>query len=175
MGDTAFAFLTAGEIHFGRGVAGEAVARALGFGARVLVVHGANVTRAEWLLDGLREALVPANRIPSITAHGGAAEASVTVAEGTTDVATIAAADPDAGDTGLWTAADWANGGVFLNDWAPERVSAGADGLTLTLGPDGAGGFESGEYRTNETFGEGRFGIQMRASGTSKVTSYTRG
>jgi len=56
MGDTAFAFLTAGEIHFGRGVAGEAVARALGFGARVLVVHGANVTRAEWLLDGLREA-----------------------------------------------------------------------------------------------------------------------
>ena len=56
MSDAAFTFLTAGEIRFGRGVAGEAAARALGYGARVLVVHGANATRAEWLLEGLREA-----------------------------------------------------------------------------------------------------------------------
>ena len=56
MSDAAFTFLTAGEICFGRGVAGKAVARALGFGARVLMVHGANPARAEWLMEGLRGA-----------------------------------------------------------------------------------------------------------------------
>lgn len=56
MNDAAFAFLTAGEIRFGRGVAAEAIGRALGFGHRVLVVHGANAMRAEWLVDGLRAA-----------------------------------------------------------------------------------------------------------------------
>lgn len=58
-----FAFASAGEIRFGRGTAAEAPAaiadlaapRRKGAGApHVLVVHGADATRAAWLLEGLR-------------------------------------------------------------------------------------------------------------------------
>ena len=51
-----FSFQTAGDLRFGRGVAAEAAGRALGFGRRVLLVHGANAARAEWLVEALREA-----------------------------------------------------------------------------------------------------------------------
>ncbi|WP_306152862.1 iron-containing alcohol dehydrogenase [Roseovarius sp. MMSF_3281] len=51
-----FSFQTAGEIRFGRGVAAEAIPRALGFGARVLLVHGATVARAGWLSEALQAA-----------------------------------------------------------------------------------------------------------------------
>jgi alcohol dehydrogenase class IV len=56
MSHAAFSFLTAGEIQFGRGVASAAVERALQLGRRVLVVHGAKVARAGWLLEELEKA-----------------------------------------------------------------------------------------------------------------------
>lgn len=51
-----FSFQTAGDIRFGRGVAAEAAPRALGFGRRVLLVHGGTAARAEWLVAALRDA-----------------------------------------------------------------------------------------------------------------------
>ena len=51
-----YGFQTAGRIRFGRGVASEAVAAIRGFGARVLVVHGRDAARADWLVHGLASA-----------------------------------------------------------------------------------------------------------------------
>lgn len=52
----AFSIITPPVILFGRGVAAQAVPRIAGFGARVLVVHGRDATRAGWLIDGLTHA-----------------------------------------------------------------------------------------------------------------------
>ncbi|SMX44671.1 iron-containing alcohol dehydrogenase [Actibacterium lipolyticum] len=49
----AFSFLTAQEIRFGRGTAGEAAKRLAGMAGRVLLVHGASGARAAWLRDAL--------------------------------------------------------------------------------------------------------------------------
>lgn len=51
---TSFAIAMPARILFGRGEAAKAPALIAGFGARVLLVHGANAARAEWLLQGLR-------------------------------------------------------------------------------------------------------------------------
>ncbi len=53
-----FSFMTATEILFGRGVASEAADRIGAFGTRVLLVHGANGERADWLADALGEKVV---------------------------------------------------------------------------------------------------------------------
>lgn len=50
----AFGFMTATEIRFGRGTAAEAPGRIAALGRQVLLVHGANGARADWLADGLR-------------------------------------------------------------------------------------------------------------------------
>ena len=49
----AFSFMTATEILFGRGQAGQAVAKIAALGPRVLMVHGRNPDRADWLCDAL--------------------------------------------------------------------------------------------------------------------------
>ncbi|MBL9058389.1 MAG: iron-containing alcohol dehydrogenase, partial [Rhodobacteraceae bacterium] len=46
---TPFAILAPGQILFGRGEAAKAPALIRSFGARVLVVHGADARRADWL------------------------------------------------------------------------------------------------------------------------------
>ncbi len=48
-----FGFMTATEIRFGRGTAAEAPGRIAALGRRVLLVHGANGARADWLAEGL--------------------------------------------------------------------------------------------------------------------------
>ncbi|MBU3258391.1 iron-containing alcohol dehydrogenase [Roseovarius sp. PS-C2] len=53
---TAFNFLTAGEIRFGRGQAQGAADTVLGFGRKVLLVHGANAGRADWLAKAIAQA-----------------------------------------------------------------------------------------------------------------------
>lgn len=50
-----FAFATAGEIRFGRGVSAGAAQAVAALGTRVLVVTGARSERAEWLVAALRE------------------------------------------------------------------------------------------------------------------------
>ena len=52
----AFSFMTATEILFGRGQTGQAVAKIAALGPRVLLVHGRNPDRADWLCDALRAA-----------------------------------------------------------------------------------------------------------------------
>ena len=52
----AFSFMTATEILFGRGQAGQAVAKIAALGPRVLLVHGRNPDRADWLCGALRAA-----------------------------------------------------------------------------------------------------------------------
>ncbi|MFN4173470.1 MAG: alcohol dehydrogenase, partial [Pseudorhodobacter sp.] len=49
-----FSILAPPRILFGRGTAGLAVAEALAFGARGIVVHGASAARADWLVAALR-------------------------------------------------------------------------------------------------------------------------
>jgi alcohol dehydrogenase class IV len=51
-----FTFMTPNEIRFGRGVAVEAPDRIAAFGTRVLLVHGANAARSDWLANGLAKA-----------------------------------------------------------------------------------------------------------------------
>ena len=49
----AFSFMTATEIRFGRGTASEAAGRVASFGKSVMLVHGRNGARADWLADAL--------------------------------------------------------------------------------------------------------------------------
>lgn len=51
-----FSFALPGRVIFGRGEARNAAALIRGFGARGVLVHGANPARAAWLADALREA-----------------------------------------------------------------------------------------------------------------------
>ena len=53
---TAFSFMTATEILFGRGQAGQAVTKIAALGPRVLLVHGRDASRADWLSDALDDA-----------------------------------------------------------------------------------------------------------------------
>ncbi len=59
-----FSFLTAGEIRFGRGVAGEAAERVMAFGSRVLLIHGGSAGRADWLARALADAGATIDRLP---------------------------------------------------------------------------------------------------------------
>ncbi len=52
----AFSFMTATQIRFGRGAASQAADLAAALGKRVLLVHGATGSRADWLADELGEA-----------------------------------------------------------------------------------------------------------------------
>jgi len=53
---TPFGIAGPGRILFGRGEAAKAVGLITGYGLRGVVVHGAQATRAAWLIDGLRVA-----------------------------------------------------------------------------------------------------------------------
>lgn len=53
---TAFSFMTATEILFGRGQAKQAVARFPALGRHVVLVQGATASRSDWLADGLEAA-----------------------------------------------------------------------------------------------------------------------
>ncbi|WP_369062367.1 cadherin domain-containing protein [Caulobacter sp. 73W] len=58
------------------------------------------------------------NEAPSITALGGGASASTSVAENSTTVATLTASDPDAGDTLSWSISGGADAAKFIIDAA---------------------------------------------------------
>lgn len=51
-----FSFVSPQAIHFGRGQSKKTTEWAATFGSSVLVVHGANVARAQWLIDGCHAA-----------------------------------------------------------------------------------------------------------------------
>ncbi|MEN8833651.1 iron-containing alcohol dehydrogenase [Pacificibacter sp.] len=51
-----FSFSSPQTIHFGRGQSQQAASIAIGFGETVLLIHGANAKRAEWLVTSCRDA-----------------------------------------------------------------------------------------------------------------------
>ena len=61
---TPFSFRTAGEVVFGRGAAVGAAERVAALSARVLLVHGADAARADWLAQALADAGASVTRIP---------------------------------------------------------------------------------------------------------------
>ncbi len=73
-------------------------------------------------------------------------------------------------DNSRWLAADWSNGGYFLNRWSPQQLSFADGRLTITLEADRADATGrscvSGEYRSVDTYGHGTFSTRMVASRT---------
>jgi alcohol dehydrogenase class IV len=51
-----FSFISPQTMHFGRGQSQQTAALAAAYGKTVLLVHGANVTRAQWLIDACTDA-----------------------------------------------------------------------------------------------------------------------
>lgn len=81
----------------------------------------------------------------------------------------------DVFDTGRWQAAQWNNGGVFLNGWHPRQIAFGGGRLQITLEADllGLTGLPavSGEYRTWQTYGYGTYSARLKASRTPGTIS----
>jgi uncharacterized delta-60 repeat protein len=78
-------------------------------------------------------------------------------------------------DASRWHAAEWANGGVFLNTWQASQVSVETNQLTLTLQAASAGStnYVSGEYRTLDTQGFGYYEATLTAaSAAGTVTGF---
>ncbi|MGB4803750.1 MAG: family 16 glycosylhydrolase, partial [Anaerolineae bacterium] len=74
-------------------------------------------------------------------------------------------------DTARWHKADWGNPNPpFWNYWLPDHIGFANSQMTIRLDdepcPAGCGGrpYASGEYRSNELFGYGRFEARLRAS-----------
>jgi len=87
--------------------------------------------------------------------------------------------DPfDSQATSRWSKADgWSNGDPFNVGWRADHVTF-ADGImTLTLDdspcPNGCSGepYASGEYRTNDFYGYGRYEVRMKAAAGSGLVS----
>jgi endo-1,3-1,4-beta-glycanase ExoK len=83
-------------------------------------------------------------------------------------------------DTGRWHKANgWTNGGVFNCGWRADHVTFSSGFMTLTLDnntcPSGCSGkpYASGEYRTNDVYGYGKFETRMKAApGSGVVTAF---
>ena len=73
-------------------------------------------------------------------------------------------------DSSRWQAAQWNNGGYFLNGWHPNQLSFADGRLRLALEADvlSLTGLScvSGEYRTLNAYGHGLYQVRLKASGT---------
>ena len=114
---TPFAILAPGQILFGRGEAAKAPALIRSFGARVLVVHGADARRADWLrLPDAEVQRLPCAGEPTLPMLEAALES---VGFQTRDLLEAMRAD--------WgTAADGVlrvDGGMVASDWAMQFLA----------------------------------------------------
>lgn len=76
------------------------------------------------------------------------------------------------GETTVWVASDFANGGVFRTPWKRELVSYDGSVLTLSIQETSAGVYEGAEIRTNANwYGYGCMSSCMKPSGVSGVIS----
>lgn len=66
---------------------------------------------------------------------------------------------------------DWSNGNPFNCRWVPENTRVKDRKLTLTLNENGKGGYNSGEWRTRQFFGFGKFEVRMKAIKNPGVVS----
>jgi endo-1,3-1,4-beta-glycanase ExoK len=81
--------------------------------------------------------------------------------------------DLDGFDTAVWEAAAWANGNPFNCGFLPDHVAFSDGVMRLRLDDVGSAGkpFSGAEYRTLDTFGQGRFEVRMRAAKGSGIVS----
>lgn len=81
--------------------------------------------------------------------------------------------DFDSFDDATMEQSDWANGNPFDNRWIPENTVVKDGILTLTLDDKGRDGYKytSGEWRTREFFGFGKFEVKMKAIKNPGVVS----
>ncbi len=64
----------------------------------------------------------------------------------------------------LWEMADgWGNGGIFANEWSADQITFVDNRMTITL-EDAGSGLVSGEYRSLESYGYGRYEARIKAS-----------
>jgi beta-glucanase (GH16 family) len=84
----------------------------------------------------------------------------------------------DSFDTSRWQKSDgWTNNGVFNCGWRADHVSFWGGFMTLTLDnstcPGGCSGkpYASGEYRTLDVYGYGKFETRMKAAAGSGIVS----
>lgn len=83
-------------------------------------------------------------------------------------------------DTALWNKSDgWTNGGVFNVGWRADHVTFTSGIMSLRLDntscPSGCSGkpYASGEYRTDDFYGYGKFETRLKAAkGSGLVTSF---
>jgi beta-glucanase (GH16 family) len=79
----------------------------------------------------------------------------------------------DAFDPSVWSMAHWANGSPFNCGFLADHVTFSDGAMTLRLDDVASAGkpYSGGEYRTNDTFGYGRFEARMRAARGSGIVS----
>lgn len=81
----------------------------------------------------------------------------------------------DSYDSSFWGKADWTNGSMFNCGWLPDHIDFSDSKMKITMNDTASHGksYSSGEYRTNNTFGYGRFSVNMKpASSDGIVTSF---
>jgi endo-1,3-1,4-beta-glycanase ExoK len=84
----------------------------------------------------------------------------------------------DAFDSSRWQKADaWTNGGHFNCGWRADHITFSGGSMRLTLDnspcPGGCSGkpYASGEYRTKDVYGYGKFETRMKAAAGSGIVS----
>jgi len=86
---------------------------------------------------------------------------------------TVLSDDLDGYDWQHWFKADWSNGDPFYNGWCPDRIAFASGTLTIslieTMCHDKT--HASGEYRTIDTYGHGRYSVRLRASDVNGTIS----
>ena len=110
----------------------------------------------------------------SIACGGSQDPAATGVGGDTSAVRTTALSDAfNTFDTSVWQKSNWANGSPFNCGFLPDHVgfSGGVMSLKLDNVPSSGRGYSCGEYRTNDTFGYGRFEVRMRAAKASGIVS----
>lgn len=76
-------------------------------------------------------------------------------------------------NSGVWQKSDgWSNGNPFNCIWRAANVNFSGGKMTLGITKDSTG-YAGGEYRTNDTFGYGRYQVNMKpAKNTGIVSSF---
>lgn len=81
--------------------------------------------------------------------------------------------DFDTFDESTAQLADWSNGSMFNARWTPSNVAFSDGIMTLTIDNDGKGGYNSGEWRTQQYYHYGKYEVRMKPiSNPGTVSSF---
>lgn len=70
--------------------------------------------------------------------------------------------DFDTFDESTAQLADWSNGAMFNARWTPSNVAFSDGIMTLMIDNDGKGGYNSGEWRTQQYYHYGKYEVRMK-------------